>query len=153
MAISFRPLFRGCFLFKNVNRAVKFLTSEAFPPPLSGMFFIQALHCNLSNTLGKHKSFRPLFRGCFLFETLWGICSEIATEFPSPLSGMFFIPNAKLLRFYSIHARKVSVPSFGDVFYFPILENVYPVRLYFNICGGIFPHGTFNKSGPSLFKV
>ena len=73
-------------------------------------------------------SFRPLFRGCFLF--------------------VFLIEFYK----YSL-LSKVSVPSFGDVFYFPILENVYPVRLYFNICGGIFPHGTFNKSGPSLFKV
>ena len=97
--LGFRPLFRGCFLFKNVNRAVKFLTSEAFPPPLSGMFFIQALHCNLSNTLGKHKSFRPLFRGCFLFQ-MPNYCDftvYMLGKFPSPLSGMFFIfPSLKM---------------------------------------------------------
>ena len=63
---SFRPLFRGCFLFVNTTKNTIYLIKQCF---------------------------RPLFRGCFLF-SLVGLASTEYVDgrmFPSPLSGMFFI--------------------------------------------------------------
>ena len=82
---------------------------KEFPSPLSGIFFIPLL---IWKTVPmKHLScFRPLFRGCFLFNAVVKSGIIGGQKFPSPLSGMFFIPEQQ-----GLHVR-VGICSFRPLF-------------------------------------
>ena len=119
---SFRPLFRGCFLFVFLIEFYKYsLLSKVSVPSFGDVFYscgrrVRRLYgwplvsvpsfgdVFYSKPYGvsvakSPRSFRPLFRGCFLFQ-MPNYCDftvYMLGKFPSPLSGMFFIfPSLKM---------------------------------------------------------
>ena len=135
---SFRPLFRGCFLFEAMERN-EYQAVAVFPSPLPGMFFIRSdgkkrissrrrvsvpssgdvfyLHLETYSEVEKKHCFRPLFWGCFLFQLMkWAKKAWTKSGFRPLFRGCFlFVYNDR--PHDNGGNKRVSVPSFGDVFY------------------------------------
>ena len=105
---SFRPLFRGCFLFRLRNWIMRFMALDSFRPLFRGYFYL-ALTAGMDG-YRLTMSFRPLFRGWFLFTEWNGILQcKWNTGFRPLFWGCFLFslkPRLLSLRFLSInHSR------------------------------------------------